>query len=94
MPVQTALEAAEPPHEANGDADLGKVCEGCEFYNELTCALLDRELGIDARRLEIECFNTFEARGVYTNCLQEIWIIGITTKCLDVNKGDAESPHI
>ena len=91
MAIQTAFEAAEPPHETEGDADFRKVYEGSEFYDDLIGVLLDRELAIKARRVEIDFF---KARGMYTKCRREPWMNVITTKLLDVNKGDAESPNI
>ena len=68
LAVQASLEAAELIHEAEGDADFRMVYDGCEFYDDSTAALLDRELAIKARRVEIEFF---KARGVYTKCRQE-----------------------
>ena len=83
MAVQTALEAAEPPHEAEGEADFRKAYEGSEFYDDVTGVLLDRELAIKARRVEIKFF---KARGAYTKCRRERWMNVITTKLLDVNR--------
>ena len=57
----------------------------------MTGVLLERQLAIKARRLEIEFF---EARGVYIKCRREPWMNVITTKWLDVNNGDAENPNI
>ena len=57
----------------------------------MTGVLLDREIAIKARRVEIEFF---KARGVYTKCRREPWMNVITTKWLDVSQGDAESPNI
>ena len=51
MAFQTAAEAAEPPHEPEGDADFRQVNEGSEFYDDVTGVLLDRELAIKARRV-------------------------------------------
>ena len=53
MKITTALEALEPPHELEGDADFRKVYEGSEFYHDVTGVLLDRELAIKARRVEV-----------------------------------------
>ena len=52
MAVQTALEAAEPPHEIEGDVNFRKVYEGSEFYDDMTGVLLDREVAIKACRVE------------------------------------------
>ena len=87
MAVQTALEAAEPPHETEGDTNLRKVYEGSEFYDDVTGVLLDRELAIKARRVDIKIFR---ARGAYTKCRRERWMNVITTKLLDVNRGCGE----
>ena len=64
MAVQQSLESADPPHEAEGDADLHWIYDSCDFCDDTTGALPDRELAIKARRVEIEFF---KARGVYTN---------------------------
>ena len=91
MAVQKALEVAEPPHETDGDANLREVYEGAEFYDDVTGVLLDRELALKARKVEIEFF---KARGVYTKCRREPWMNVISTKWLDVNKGDAKNPSV
>ena len=79
MEVKKALEVAEPPHETDGDFNFRKVYEGAEFYDDVTGVLLDRELALKARKVEIEFF---KARGVYTKCRREPWMNVITTKWL------------
>ena len=47
--------------------------------------MVDRDVGIKARRVEIDFF---KARGVYTKCRRELGITMISTTWLDVYKGD------
>ena len=91
MAIQQKLETAVPPHEAAGSDDLRGVYEGAEFYDDVTGVLLDRELAIKARKVEIDFFR---ARGVYTKVRREPWMSVITTKWLDVNKGDSSNPNV
>ena len=51
---------------------------------------LNKDLAVQARRVEIDFF---KARGVYTKVPREPWMQVITTKWLDINKGDEASPN-
>ena len=53
--------------------------------------MLDRELAIKARRVETEFF---KARGVYKKCRRKPWMIVISAKWRDINKGDTENSNI
>ena len=75
-----------PPHEAPPS-----IYAGCEFYDDVSGVKLDHAMTVAARKLEIEfCRN----RGVYTKIKREPWMHVITTKWLDVNKGDADEPSV
>ena len=50
---------------------------------------LEKGLAIKARRLEVEYFKKM---GVYTKVRREGWMRVITTRWLDVNKGDEANP--
>ena len=91
MAMQQKLETAVPPHEAAGDDNLRGVYEGAEFYDDVTGVLLDRDLALKARKVEIDFF---KARCVYTKVRHEPWMHVITTKWLDVNKGDSANPNV
>ena len=52
---------------------------------------LDKACIVLARREEV---GYFKKRGVYTKRKREPWMQVISTKWLDINKGDAEKPNI
>ena len=85
MAIQQRIELATPPEEDPFSA----LYEDCEFIDDTTGVPLDKELAIQARRLEIEYFRKM---GVYTKVKREPWMKVITTRWLDTNKGDETSP--
>jgi hypothetical protein len=83
-------EYAVPEHEP--DAALMEGLYGsCEFEDDISGASLDRKEVIKARLLEMKFFKNMQ---VYTKIPREPGMKVITTKWLDVNKGDAEKPNI
>ena len=90
MSIQAKMELVEPPHEAEGTTCLRDLYEGQEFVDDVSGLPLDKELAIKARMVEI---GFFRERGVYTKVRREPWMRVITTKWLDVNKGDLEKPN-
>ena len=90
MAVQTKMECAEPPHEQAGSTRFQELYAGQEFVDDVSGLHLNKDLAIQARRVEIEFFKT---RGVYEKVFQEPWMGVITTKWLDVNKGDEVTPN-
>lgn len=81
------LEIKVPPEEEIFD----KIYEGCDFYDDISGARLDRNLAIKARKLEMDFFKRM---GVYTKVKREHWMKIITTKWLEINKGDNENPNV
>ena len=79
-------ELVMPPEEDH----ITHLYEGLEFVDDVTGAPLDKNKAIQARRLEIEYFREM---GVYTKMKWEPWMKVITTRWLDVNKGDELSPN-
>ena len=79
-----------PPHEEDEAAEHGDLYDGRYFVDDISGATLDKKLAVRARRTEIKFFKD---RGVYTKCRRESWMRTITTKWLDVNKGDEASPN-
>jgi hypothetical protein len=90
MAVQAKMELVEPPHEVEGTTCLRDLYEGQEFVDDISGLPLDKGLATQARVVEI---GFFRERGVYTKVLREPWMKVITTKWLDVNKGDEKTPN-
>ena len=86
MAVQQKIELATPPEEDPFSA----LYDDFEFVDDTTGVPLDKELAIQARRLEIEYFRKM---GVYTKVRRESWMKVITTRWLDTNKGDETVPN-
>ena len=80
-----------PPHEADGTTLNGKLYQECEFFDDVTGVQLDKALTVQARKEEV---NYFKKRGVYTKKRREPWMQVISTKWLDINKGDTEKANI
>ena len=59
--------------------------DDAEFIDDVTGQPLEKAEAIKARKTEIDFFR---ARGVYTKVHREDWMRIITTKWLDINKGD------
>ena len=76
---------AVPPEEDY----LKELYEGLEFMDDVTGAPLDKSRAIKARKLEMDFFRRM---GVYTKVPREKYMKVITTRWLDVNKGDEASP--
>ena len=85
MAAQAKLELVEPPHEKEGTTWFRDLYDGQEFVDDVTGLYLNKDLAIQARRVEIDFF---KARGVYTKVQRKPWMQVITTKWLDINKGD------
>ena len=90
MAVQAKMELVEPPHEVEGTTCLRDLYEGQEFVDDVSGLPLDKGLATQARVVEI---GFFCERGVYTKILREPWMMVITTKLLDVNKGYEKTPN-
>ena len=90
MAVQAKMELVEPPHEAEGTTCLRDLHEGQEFVDDVSGLPLDKGLATQARRVDIGFFRKIR---IYTKFPQEPWMQVITTKWLDVNKGDVETPN-
>ena len=80
----------EPDEEADELQRYRDIYHEREFVDDISGAVLDRELAIRARKLEMDFFRNM---GVYTKVKREKWMKVITTKWLDTNKGDEESPE-
>ena len=87
MKVHEKLERMEVPPEEDPFASL---YEGMEFVDDISGAPLVKELAIAARKLEIDFFKRM---GVYTKINREKWMKVITTRWIDQNKGDSETPN-
>ena len=74
--------------------DLQELYDGIDFFDDLSGSALDKDLMIEARRLEMEFFRRM---GVYTKVHRsEVAKAGaktITTRWVDTNKGDLVSPN-
>ena len=87
LSAQTKVEKlATPPEEEY----MKELYDGMEFFDDTTGAPLDKELAIKARKLEIDYFRKMK---VYSKIKREPWMKVITTRWLDINKGDEQSPN-
>ena len=75
MAVQAKLELEERPHEADGTTKFHKLYEGHEFVDDVSGLFFNKELAIQARKLEIDFF---KRRGVFENVPTE-WMHVIST---------------
>ncbi len=78
-----------PPEENNDIASCKQLYEGLEFTDDLTGAPLDKDLAIKARKLEMDYFKKMK---VYTKVRRGKWMKVISTRWLDINKGDTRNP--
>ena len=85
MALQAKEELATPPEED----PFHQLYEDGEFVDDVSGMPLEKGLAIKARRLEVEYFKKM---GVYTKVRREGWMRVITTRWLDVNKGDEANP--
>ena len=83
-------ELAVPPHEEDETTSFDALYKDGEFFDDVSGAKLDKKMATTARRTEIDFF---KARGVYFKRRREKWMKVISTKWLDVNKGDAKNPN-
>ena len=91
MAAQDKVELLTPPHELPGSVDFTKLYEKFDFYDDVSGLQLDPKLTAAARKLEIDFF---KGRGVYTKVKREPWMTVLTTRWLDINKGDRQHPKI
>ena len=63
-----------------------ELYDGLEFVDDVTGEPLVKEEAVKARRLEMEFF---KKKGVYSKIKRQAWMKVITTRWLDINKGDA-----
>ena len=80
-----------PPHEPEGGARFGSLYSGCEFYDDSSGEQLDHGLTTQAFKVEIDFFKKIL---VYTKMRKEKLMKVISTKWIDINKGDKERPNI
>ena len=64
---------------------MSKLCEDVIFVDDVTGVQLDKTAAMAARRKEIQFFKDM---GVYTKVVRKPKMNIISTKWLDVNKGD------
>ncbi len=86
MSIQAKMDLATPPEEDPFQA----LYEDAEFVDDNSGMPLDKELAIQARKLEVEYFRKM---GVYTKVAREKWMKVISTRWLDINKGDEGAPN-
>ncbi len=86
MSIQAKVDLATPPEEDPFQA----LYEEAEFVDDNSGMPLDKELAIQARKLEVEYFRKM---GVYTKVVREWWMKPISTRWLDTNKGDEAVPN-
>ena len=88
MKIQQSInELPVPPEEEDF---LETIYEGYSFVDDVTGNPLQRSLAINARRVEMDYFRQM---GVYTKVRKESWMKVISTKWLDINKGDEVLPN-
>ena len=76
------LEQVCPPEED----PFSQLYEGMDFVDDVTGEPLDKDEAVKARKLEMMFF---KEKGVYTKVRRQPWMKIITTRWLDVNKGDS-----
>lgn len=90
--ITNAIEdEGKPPHDDTENYEW--LYQRREFYNDITGEYLDKKRAIDARELEIDFFRKMK---VYSKVPREVAksmkAKVITTRWLDVSKGDRENP--
>ena len=95
MELVEKLEAEEenqvPPHEEQELARYRMLYGDCDFVDDVSGSPLERESVLKARLLEMEFFRKLK---VYTKVKRQSWMRVISTKWIDVNKGDAAAPDM
>ena len=86
MEVQAKLKEVGPPEED----PMAELYRDVEFVDDVTGAPLDKNLTMAARRSEIAFFRK---RGVYVKVPRQKGMRVLSTRWLDVNKGDESSPE-
>ena len=90
IPMATQIaEVAVPPDE---EADLSlykNLYADLEFMDDVSGALLEKDLAVQARKVEMDYFKRMN---VYSKVAKQPWMKVISTRWLDVNKGDAKNP--
>ena len=76
------MEHVNPPEEDF----IEQMYEGLEFVDDVSGEPLEKDEAIKARKVEIKYFKD---KGVYTKVKRQAWMTVISTKWLDVNKGDS-----
>ncbi len=87
LKVQAKVEKLTVPPEEDY---LSQLYQDLDFVDDATGAPLDKEMAIRARKLEIDYFREM---GVYTKVAREKWMKVISTRWLDINKGDEGAPN-
>ena len=82
MALQKKMDDVVIPPEEN---DFAHLYDDAKFVDDVTGSPLDKSEAIKARRTEIK---VFKEMGVYTKVRREPWMRVISTKWLDINKGD------
>ena len=83
MKATQKLEELETPPEE--DFKFEQLYADSDFYDDVTGLVLDKAEAMKARRTEIGLFREW---GVYSKIRREAWMKVISTKWLDINKGD------
>ena len=96
MAIQQKMEhEVAPPEEGNELDAYYDLYRGCDFVDDVSGQPLDKDLAVMARKLEID---VFKSMGVYTKVCRTVAerlnAKVITTRWLDVNKGDSKNPDI
>ena len=65
---------------------FAQIYDGLDFVDDVSGEPLDKKEAIKARRVEMQYFRD---KGVYTKVRRQPWMKVISTRWLDINKGDA-----
>jgi hypothetical protein len=88
MATQVA-EVSVPPDEES-DLELYKsLYKELEFMDDVSGQPLDKARAVQARKAEMDYFKSMQ---VYSKVVRQPWMKVITTRWLDVNKGDTKNP--
>ena len=68
-----------------------ELYEGKEFIDDISGMPLNKQMAIQARKVEMEFFKKMK---VYTKVKREAWMSIISTKWIDTNKGDEKAPNL
>jgi len=85
LAMHANLEKVFPPEEQLDLSQYTALYEGMEFVDDVTGLELDKGLAVKARQTEM---TYFKERGVYTKEARRLGMKVISTRWLDVNKGD------